>query len=100
MLNRRLFLAEQSLHEIRMRIWKTKTIRKAANIKGTATTKSSQGRRMRVAGLVVASVARKFNLRVRRHRVDNMASRADNRVARVKVRERKGRLPQLRLRGN
>jgi hypothetical protein len=56
---------------------------------------------MSVAGLlVVASVASKFNLRLRRHRVDNMASRADNRVARVKVRERKAKLPQLRLRGN
>jgi hypothetical protein len=48
---------------------------------------------------VVASVASKFNLKVRR-RVDNMASRAGNRVARVKVRERKAKLPQLRLRGN
>ena len=43
MLNRRLFLAEQSLHEIRMRIWKTKTIPKAENIKGTATTKTQPG---------------------------------------------------------
>jgi hypothetical protein len=56
---------------------------------------------MSAAGLVVeAKVASKFNLRLRRHRVDNMASRAGNRVARVKVRERKGKLPQLRLRGN
>ena len=51
MANRRLFLAEQSLHEIRMRIWATKTIPKAENIKGTATTKTSPGRRMSVAGL-------------------------------------------------
>ena len=101
MLNRRLFLAEQSLHEIRMGIWATKTIPKAENKKGTATTKASPGRRMSVAGLLAAvNVASKFNLRLRRHRVDNMASRADNRVARVKVRERKGKLPQLRLRGN
>jgi hypothetical protein len=102
MLNRRLFLAEQSLHEIRMGIWKTKTIPKAENIKGTATTKtSSPGRRMSVAGLLAAvNVASKFNLKVRRHRVDNMASGAGNRVARVKVRERKAKLPQLRLRGN
>jgi hypothetical protein len=56
---------------------------------------------MQVAGLVAAAnVASKFNLRLRRHRVDNMASRADNRVARERVRERKGKLPQLRLRGN
>src|SRR4029077_1941832 len=106
MANRRLFRAEQSLHEIRIRIWKTKTTPKAENIKETATTKTSPGHRMLVvvAGLVVvvASVASKFNLRLRRHRVDNMASRAGNRVARVKVRERerKGKLPQLRLRGN
>src|SRR6266481_6869221 len=70
MANRRLFRAEQSLHEIRMRIWKTKTIPKAENIKGTATTKtSSRGRRMSAAGLVVAvaaNVASKFNLKVRR----------------------------------
>ena len=53
---------------------------------------SSPGRRMSVAGLAVAvaNVASKFNLRLRRHRVDNMASRAGNRVARVRVRERKG----------
>src|SRR5437868_3681830 len=99
--NRRLFRAEQSLHEIRMRIWKTKTIPKAQNIKGTSATKTSPGRRMRVAGLLAAAnVVSKFNLKVRRHRVDNMASGAGNRVARVRVRERKGKLPQLRLRGN
>src|SRR5207248_1593696 len=99
MANRRLFRAEQSLHEIRMRIWKTKTILKAQNIKGTSTTKSSPGRRMRVAELLAAAnVVSKFNLKVRRHRVDNTASGAGNRVARV--RERKGKLPQLRLRGN
>jgi hypothetical protein len=55
---------------------------------------------MSVAGLLAAvNVASKFNLKVRR-RVGNMASRAGNRVARVKVRERKGKLPQLPLRGN
>ena len=53
-----------------------------------------------VVAAMVASVASKFNLRLRRRRVDNMASRADNRVARVKVREKKAKLPQLRLRGN
>src|SRR5437899_10420522 len=102
MANRRLFRAEQSLHEIRMRIWKTKTIPKAENIKGTATTKTfSPGRRMSVAGLLAAAnVASKFNLRHRRNRGDNMASRADKSVARVRVRERKAKLPQLRLRGN
>ena len=77
-----------------MRIWKTKTIREGGKHKGTATTKSSPGRRMSVAGLVVAaSVASKFNLRLRRHRVDNMASRAGNRVARVKVRKERGSFP-------
>ena len=48
---------------------------------------------------MVANVASKFNPRVRR-REDNMASRVDNKAARVKARERKGKLPQLRLRGN
>ena len=87
-----------------MRIWKTKTTPKAENAKETATTKTSPGRRVpAVAGLMaaVASVTSKFNLRPS-NRVDNMASRAGDRVARVKVRERerKGKLPQLRLRGN
>jgi hypothetical protein len=83
-----------------MRIWKTRTIPKAENIKGTATTKTSPDRRMSVAGLLAAvNVASKLNLKVRR-RVGNIASRVGNRVARVKVRERKGKLPQLRLRGN
>src|SRR5438309_6322384 len=102
MANKRLFLAEPSIPKIRMRIWTTKTIPRAENIKGTATTKTfSLDRRMSAAGLVVvASVASKFNLRLRRHRVDNMASRADNRVARVRVRVRKAKRPQLRLRGN
>src|SRR5437588_9441799 len=99
--NKHLFLAEQSIPKIRIRIWKSKTIPKAKNVKGTATTKtSSPGRRMSAARLAVAAnVASKFNLKVRR-RVDNMASRADNTVVRVRVRERKAKLPQLRLRGN
>src|SRR5437763_2412168 len=101
MANKHLFLAEQSIPKIRIRIWKSKTIPKAKNVKGTATTKtSSPGRRMSAPRLVVAvaaNVASEFNLKVRR-RVDNMASRADNRVARVRV--RKAKLPQLRLRGN
>src|SRR5438045_8504809 len=103
MANKHLFLAEQSIPKIRIRIWKGKTIPKAKNVKGTATTKtSSPGRRMSAGRLVVAvaaNVASKFNLKVRR-RVDNMASRADNRVAKVRVREGKAKLPQLRLRGN
>jgi len=85
-----------------MRIWKTKTIPKAVNIKGTATTKtSSPGPRMSAAGLAaVASIASKFNPRVRR-RVDNMANRADSKAAaRVRVKERKAKLPQVRLPGN
>ena len=47
-----------------------------------------------------ANIASRFNPRVRR-RVGNMANRADSKaVARVRVKERKAKLPQLRLRGN
>src|SRR5256885_17214828 len=93
------FPAKQPPPKTQMRFGKQKTTRGAKKKKGPATTKTfSLDRRMSAAGLVVvASVASKFNLRLRRHRVDNMASRADNRVARVRV--RKAKRPQLRLRG-
>src|SRR5204862_4193185 len=49
-----------------------------------------------------ANITSTFNPRVPRRVVDNMANRADskaaNREGRVKVRERKAKLPQLRLR--
>jgi hypothetical protein len=77
---------------------KTKTVPKVANIKGTANKKAcSPGRRMSRVGRaeVVANVGSKFNLRDRR-RGDNMANRADSKaVARVRVKEKKAKLPQL-----
>ena len=50
--------------------------------------------------VAVANVTSRFNPRLRR-KVGNMANRADSKaVARVRVKERKAKLPQLRLRGN
>ncbi len=46
-----------------------------------------------------ANIASRFNPRVRR-RVGNMANRANKAAARVRVKERKAKLPQLRLRSN
>ena len=50
--------------------------------------------------VAVANVTSRFNPRLRR-KVGNMANRADSKaVARVRVKERKAKLPQLHLRGN
>jgi hypothetical protein len=100
----------------------------AANLKGTAIKKtSSPGRRtsaVHLAAVAMANVTSTFNPRLRR-RVDNtankgavlvvaniasrlnrrfrhrVANRADSRAAaRVKIRERKAKLPQLHHRSN
>jgi hypothetical protein len=49
--------------------------------------------------VAVANIASRFSPRVHR-RVHNMTNRAESRAARVRVKERKGKRPQLHLRSN